>query len=311
VHDVYYNLSQDGGATFGGGGFQVDRAPAGARSEYPDIAATGSTVYAVYEDSRNGLDDVYLNFSTDNGVTWQMADIRLNTDAAGGSVASSPRIAVSGTEAHVVWEDSRSGHLDVRYNRTLDTGATWLPFDLRLDTGDTPGRFDSNSPRVALSGNRVHAVWHDERNAVGGDGDIYFNISAGVEPYGVGLPGTGGLTPLIAISGNTQVGGAFSVDVSNGRGGAAGFLLIGSIGNKVAIPVAGGTLLVLPYPTPPVPIMLGGTAGVAGAGSVSIPLMIPAYAGLAGLPLYFQAMVVDPGAVFGFAFTAGVSVFIG
>jgi hypothetical protein len=50
----------------------------------------------------------------------------------------------------------------------------WLPTDVRLDTGDTPGANDSYSQRVICNGSNVYVVWSDSRN---GESDIYLNYS--------------------------------------------------------------------------------------------------------------------------------------
>ncbi len=34
------------------------------------IAASGETVYVVWQDERNGLADIYLNRSTNGGIAW-------------------------------------------------------------------------------------------------------------------------------------------------------------------------------------------------------------------------------------------------
>jgi hypothetical protein len=56
----------------------------------------------------------------------------------------------------------------------LLSGGGWLPTDIRLDTGDTPGANDSVYPQISSIGSHVYAVWRDSRN---GAGDIYFNYS--------------------------------------------------------------------------------------------------------------------------------------
>lgn len=307
-NDIWYNRSMDGGTSWLSSGFKIDRNSTGARSQNPDIAVAGSNVWVCYEDSRNLLDDIYVNHSSDNGINWLLTDIRMDTDA-GPNESAAPRIAAVGTEAHVVWEDQRNGANDVRYNRTLDGGASWLAADLRIDTGSTPGFHDSNNPRVGLGNDRVYILWHDERDAVGGDGDIYFNITAGVDAYGVGKAGTGSFVPSLGISGSTTVGGAFTADVTNGLGGANGFLLIGSTGRMSSLPFLGGTLLVVPELV--IALSLGGAAGIGGAGSQSVPLVIPNVPVLAGLPLFLQAMILDPGATFGASLSNGVAIFIG
>lgn len=41
---------------------------------------------------------------------------------------------------------------------------SWLPSDIRLDTGDSPGAGESGLVQLSCSGNNVYAVWHDDRN---------------------------------------------------------------------------------------------------------------------------------------------------
>jgi hypothetical protein len=133
-------------------------------------------VYAVWDDDRNGSDDIYFNYSTDNGVNWQSSDIRLDAgDTAGANVSLYPQIACAGSQVYVVWEDRRNGCHDIYFNYSTDDGVNWHSSDIRLDTGDTPGANDSWWPQIACSGNNVYVVWQDQRN---GYPDIYFNYSS-------------------------------------------------------------------------------------------------------------------------------------
>lgn len=144
-----------------------------SRSTDSRIASVGSSAYVVWQDSRNGEFDIYLNRSIDRGVSWLASDIRVDTDTPGAARSHTPQIAASGSSVYVTWTDDRNGNGDVYFNRSLDDGATWLTTDVRLDT-DTPGAGVSAAPQVAASGSSVYVVWHDLRNVTS---DIYFNCS--------------------------------------------------------------------------------------------------------------------------------------
>jgi hypothetical protein len=175
--DIYFNYSSDNGMTWQPSDIRLDTGDsAGANhSEYPQIACSGSHVYAVWLDSRNGAIDVYFNYSGDNGSNWQSSDIRLDTgDTAGANDSFYPQIACSGNSVYAVWEDWRNGNYDIYFNYSIDNGHTWQPLPLRLDTGDTAGANESRRPQIACTGSHVYAVWFDKRN---GRNDIYFNYS--------------------------------------------------------------------------------------------------------------------------------------
>jgi hypothetical protein len=173
--DVFVNASTDGGVTWRASDSRVDTdLPGAANSILPRIACCGNRVYATWYDARSGMLDVYLNYSTDAGATWQASDIRLNTDPAGVASSMTPEIACMGSNVYVVWSSDRNTGWDVYLNTSTDGGATWLASDLRLDT-DTAGADNSIMTQLACSGNRVFVVWMDERGGTGASSDIYFN----------------------------------------------------------------------------------------------------------------------------------------
>ncbi len=110
---------------------------------------------------------------SDDEVASPALDTRLNTDPAGAELSQTPTICCDGNHVYVAWSDRRDGGLDIRFNRSLDWGQSWLATDLRLDT-DAIGAAGSTVPALCCNGNNVYACWHDERN---GFGDIYFNVS--------------------------------------------------------------------------------------------------------------------------------------
>jgi hypothetical protein len=182
LNDIYFNYSTDSGVTWQSLDNRLDTGDtAGANnSKYSQITCYGNTVYAVWQDNRNGADDIYFNYSTDSGVTWQSSDIRLDTgDTAGADNSIWPQIACSGNNVYVVWQDHRNGAAvpDIYFNYSTDGGANWQSSDIRLDTGDTPGSNYSFYPQITCSGNNVYVVWQDSRNGSEDIDDIYFNYS--------------------------------------------------------------------------------------------------------------------------------------
>ncbi len=164
--DIYFNRSLDGGVTWLPSDVRLDTDAAGSHhSNFPQIGVSGSSVYVIWSESRAGVDpffrrDVYLNYSHDQGATWQATDRRIN-DGAGSAIA--PRLAVSGNSAYVAWSDSRGAERDIFFNRSHDSGATWLSSDVRIGT-DAPGVAGSYAPRIAAAGSSVCVTWADARN---------------------------------------------------------------------------------------------------------------------------------------------------
>jgi hypothetical protein len=175
--DIYFNYSLDRGTTWQSSDIRLNTGkPAGdSTSKHPQIESGGSNVYAVWADWRNGAPDIYFNYSSDNGASWQSSDSRLNVGAPIGLYgAGLPQISSSGSNVCIVWEDYRNGEADIYFNYSTDGGVTWQASDIRIDTGDSPGEKDSYYPQISSNGNYVYVVWEDYRN---GEPDIYFNYS--------------------------------------------------------------------------------------------------------------------------------------
>lgn len=168
--DVYFNSSNDFGQTWQASDVRLDTDAAGAASSTEvGIACSGSHVYVVWVDERDGAGDVRFNTSADGGTTWLANDLRIDTNAAGSTSSSEPRIAV-GDQLDVVWiEDG-----DVYANHSEDNGATWSVSQIRVDRDPSAIPNLSGSPRVAVQGTNVYVVWQDDRN---GAFDVYYNQS--------------------------------------------------------------------------------------------------------------------------------------
>jgi hypothetical protein len=115
--------------------------------------------------------------------------------------------------------------------------------------------------------------------------------------YGSGLAGLNGVPVLDSGSEPLQVGNAsFQLKLKNARANSLCWFAVGF--SAANVPVVGGTLLVAPSLT------FARTTDVYGQASASLAL--PSDPGLSGLPCFFQAVVSDPSAAQGFAFSAGL-----
>jgi hypothetical protein len=310
AQDIYFNRSLDGGASWLATDMRLDTdLPGTAHSQSQQIAASGDSVYVVWQDSRfstgGAVFDIHFNRSLDRGATWLPADIQLETDSPGLHNSSSPQIAASGDSVYVTWQEERDGRVDIHFSRSLDSGLSWLTSDIRLDT-DLPGAAYSSQPQIAASGDSVYVTWEDTRN---GSADIYFNIPFGAQPYGEGTAGSGGITPSLRGTDSLNIGGTFTLTIGDGLGGAFGLLTLGAYQSNLSPIVVGGPQLINPIDLL-VPVLLDGTPGIPGEGSYSIEIPIPVDNALFGFNVNLQALFVDPSAEHGIAWTNAVEAWI-
>jgi hypothetical protein len=160
-HEIYYFRSTDYGTSWNGEPIRLTNAQ--KTSRHPSIAVSGTNnIHVVWQDNRDGNDEIYYKRSTDNGVTWEQ-DMRL-TNAPNSS--RHPSIVVSGINIHLVWQDNRTGNDEIYYKCSTDEGVTWEP-DVCL-TNDIHW---SIFPSIAIADTMVHVVWTDDRD---GNPEIYY-----------------------------------------------------------------------------------------------------------------------------------------
>ncbi|HEX6882644.1 MAG TPA: VCBS repeat-containing protein [Planctomycetota bacterium] len=116
--------------------------------------------------------------------------------------------------------------------------------------------------------------------------------------------GTGGRFPILGSGGPAR--GRVELVIARGRGGASGFVLIGT--SRTDVPDAGFRRLVDPGNVARF-ITLGGAPGVAAAGTLRH--RIPVKASLIGRTFLFQVVLLDPGASTGVSATNGLEVRFG
>ncbi|MFQ5969793.1 MAG: sialidase family protein [Nitrososphaerales archaeon] len=187
--DILFRASTDNGASFGNtvklnndAGFLSDP----RRSDPPQIAVSGSSIYVVWVDSG----EVFFTGSKDNGASFSSA-IELSNNAAFNGVFFRPQIAVSGSSIYVVWVDSG----EVFFTGSKDNGASFSStFNLSTASKNATAPKRSDLPDIAVSGSSVYVVWVDY---IPGNYDIFLRAS---KDNGASFSSAIELTKIAALS---------------------------------------------------------------------------------------------------------------
>src|SRR5215208_5072799 len=165
--EVKFAKSADNGATFG----SVQNLSNQSRdSTNPNIAVSGSNLHVVWEDDSSGNSEIVMLRSTNNGASFNTS--RNLSNSPGESL--DPRIAVSGSNVYVVWEDYSLGNStssEIMLIRSVNRG---LNYASAQSLSKSPG--ESVDPRIAVSGSNVYVVWED--TATDGSSEVKFAKSA-------------------------------------------------------------------------------------------------------------------------------------
>jgi hypothetical protein len=126
------------------------------------VVGSDGTVYAVWEDSRNGNTDIYFSSRNPTTGVWA-AETRLNSDT-GTTGQRTPSIAIDGSgNLYVVWADDRNGSTNTDIYFAKRTGTTWSA-NIKVNS-DTATAIQS-SPRISVSSAGIAvAVWYDARSS--------------------------------------------------------------------------------------------------------------------------------------------------
>ena len=152
-NELYYKRSNNNGNTWSD---DVRLTNNGSNSEYPSMALDFQTLQLVWNDDRDGQNEIYYKRSINGGLSWT-GDIRI-TNQAGDSFK--PSIAISDTLVHVVWEDLRNGTSEIFYKNSTNKAMTWGN-DTKLSNSTT----DCYSPCISANGDIAFATWDDNRTA--------------------------------------------------------------------------------------------------------------------------------------------------
>jgi hypothetical protein len=173
---------QDGRDTFGGiyaqkinpdghklwaGDKQVDDGVVNAFPRNPAAALDPGTgdIVVVWEDSRNGNEDIYAQRLDPDGNPRWTADVRVNTDSST-TGQHWPAVGVDAAgNTYVVWHDDRNGDPDI-WAQKLNLAGYRLWIDLRVNSDS--GTASQAYPAIATdAGGYSYIVWNDYRDCTG------------------------------------------------------------------------------------------------------------------------------------------------
>jgi len=129
------------------------------------IAASGQNVNVVWTKENLYWLKVFYKHSSDGGFSWGPDTYIPNMDTAN---SSSPTVAVSDSNIHLIWSDGRSdryGYPDLFFKFSSNGGLNWSQ-----DTSLTASR-SAYQPSLTIQGPALHLVWEDARN---GNYEIYY-----------------------------------------------------------------------------------------------------------------------------------------
>ncbi len=153
----------------------------GEFSNEPDVATDGKYVHVVWQDHQDLQGTsmgsrIFYKRSRDGGATWE--SIKAITPKNIDGDFHDPHIAVNGKNIHVVFIDIAIVGVDmissVYYVRSWNNGNSWSkPVMLNMAGW---GSYEAWYPDVCVSGDTVHVVWVDDREA-NDDFQIYYKRS--------------------------------------------------------------------------------------------------------------------------------------
>ena len=115
--------------------------------------------------------------------------------------------------------------------------------------------------------------------------------------------------PALSASVCPTLGAQLKLVASGGVGAGVGLIAIA--GGTASYPVFGGTGYLLPPFFAQLPFVLGGSAGVAGAGGVILSIPTPSSPALIGVPFYAQGGILDSAAAAGVSLTQALELQLG
>ncbi len=167
----------------GGGGHDVSPLPLRAEDLLVSPMSPGTTsnevlachagakVYVVWAERSNSAPDaVRFNRSLDGGATWLADPIRV-----GDPLREAGRVAIAcdGDRVFIAYRSSLGNSSEIRLDRSIDAGTTFLPTSVRVSDVLGPGVLP-DTPALCCEGDTVHVAWADGRN---GARDVFYNRS--------------------------------------------------------------------------------------------------------------------------------------
>ncbi len=266
MHDIPQGKSTDPAAAYSGGKcWGNDLGPEGYNGEYkPDV--NNYLLSPVF--NMSGKSNLRVRFQR-----WLAVEEAVYDHA---------RLYLNNT---VIWSNPVNGH-------TIDVSWTAQDYDIAALANNNPAvqfKFELTSDSGLEFGG-----WNIDDFRIVSLGPV---TPTAFTPYGVGVPGTGGVAPSLTGSGTGTPGGNVTLSVTNGKPNAVGALFVGA--GEASLPFAGGTFLVA-APFAQFALNLGPAGSVIAAGA------LPADPNLYGITITSQYWCQDAAAVKGKAGSNGL-----
>mgnify|MGYP002348093208 CR=1 FL=1 len=160
-NEIYFKKSSDGGINWSS---DIRLTSNAGNSAYPSISISGNVIFIVWQDNRDGNNEIYYKKSEDCGNTWG-SDIRLTNNIY---ISTNPSSVISGQSIHIIWNDTRVDQMNERvfYKKSLNTCNNWSN-----DTNLTDQSY--SFPSISMSNNVVSLAW----DKIIASGCIYYNKS--------------------------------------------------------------------------------------------------------------------------------------
>jgi hypothetical protein len=152
---IYYRYSNDTGVGFRGvRELSKTISVNGESALYPQISASGNSVYVAWQDKVSGSKEIFLRGSNDGGNKFTGIK-NLSRNNTGDSIT--PRVASSGNNVFVAWTDSEPGKAQIFARGSTDNGAKFAGIK---NVSWSSGR--SYDPQIAVGGNNsLYILWED------------------------------------------------------------------------------------------------------------------------------------------------------
>jgi hypothetical protein len=183
VREVRHRQSPDAGASWSG---EILRMPFPEKSNYPTPQAgrDGELNLLWVEGAEPGVAPRFTR-TTGGGMAWATTSVTLpSIDSAAEKQQGGPSrregawpfLAVGPNGAlYAVWQETSPQGTDILFDRSQDSGSTWMDPSVRLNTPPPQGAFTSRIPVAATDGTGgVYVIWEDSRHNTT---DLYFNRS--------------------------------------------------------------------------------------------------------------------------------------
>jgi len=181
------------------------------------VAVSGSNVVVVWHqyDESDYFYNIYSDYSTDGGATWHTDQLVEVNDGN----AFSAQVTIDGSNVVAVWRQVEPGNTGIYAAYSTNAGANW----------NSAGAIDSrspsaDSPKVAMDGSNVVAVWYQYDGEPTSRYHIYSNYSTnGGQTWGASdqriedNDSYDGYIPEVAISGSNVVAVWSQYDASTHR----------------------------------------------------------------------------------------------